>query len=211
MQEIDFFRTPFFLFKSDKNFAEKISDEIGDILKSKKRIDYISYGKIKRQDKIPVPPLSGLDFNVHTSVGGFLDNNGKEYKLENIPSQIREHIIENIKKIPIPLEIKSVWTNITSNTDYNRVHNHIEDAVDPLYRMRVDLVFILYLTKGTLWLRNPNHRPKLDRFYSHMGSSLSIEFNTGDMILFPSDIDHWVEPYKENYTRISIAGNLHIN
>ena len=73
---------------------------------------------------------------------------------------------------------ESIWLNITYNNDYNRCHNHKDQA---------DLVFVLYLTKGTLWLRNPNHRPKLDRFYSHMGSSLSIEFNTGDMILFPSN------------------------
>jgi len=201
MQEIDFFRTPFFLFKSDKNFAEKISDEIGDILKEKKKVDYISYGKIKRQDKIPVPPLSGLDFNVHTSVGGFLDNNGKDTKLENIPSKIREHIIENIKKIPIPLEIKDVWTNITSSTDYNRVHNHKE----------VDLVFVLYLTEGTLWIQNPNQRLKLDRLYKNIGSSISLDFNIGDMIVFPSDIHHWVEPFDGDYDRISIAGNLSIN
>jgi len=201
MQEIDFFRTPFFLFKSDKNFAEKISDEIGDILKEKKKVDYISYGKIKRQDKIPVPPLSGLDFNVQTSVGGFLDNNGKDTKLENIPSQIREHIIENIKKIPIPLEIKDVWTNITSSTDYNRVHNHKE----------VDLVFVLYLTEGTLWIQNPNQRLKLDKVYKNIGSSISLDFNIGDMIVFPSDIHHWVEPFDGNYDRITIAGNLSIN
>ena len=201
MQEIDFFRTPFFLFKSDKNFAEKISDEIGDILKEKKKVDYISYGKIKRQDKIPVPPLSGLDFNVQTSVGGFLDNNGKDTKLENTPSKIREHIIENIKKIPIPLEIKDVWTNITSSTDYNRVHNHKE----------VDLVFVLYLTEGTLWIQNPNQRLKLDKVYKNIGSSISLDFNIGDMIVFPSDIYHWVEPFDGDYDRITIAGNLSIN
>ena len=201
MQEIDFFRTPFFLFKSDKNFAEKISDEIGDILKEKKKVDYISYGKIKRQDKIPVPPLSGLDFNVQTSVGGFLDNNGKDTKLENTPSKIREHIIENIKKIPIPLEIKDVWTNITSSTDYNRVHNHKE----------VDLVFVLYLTEGTLWIQNPNQRLKLDKVYKNIGSSISLDFRVGDMIVFPSDIHHWVEPFDGNCDRITIAGNLSIN
>jgi len=37
MQEIDFFRTPYFLFKSDKKFAEKISNEIKDILKDKEK------------------------------------------------------------------------------------------------------------------------------------------------------------------------------
>ena len=201
MQEIDFFRTPFFLFKSDKNFAEKISDEIEDILKDKKQVDYINYGKKKFLDKILVAPLNDLDFNIHTSVGGFLDNNGKDAKLENIPSQIRKHIIENIEKIPIPLKFGDVWTNITSNSDYNRVHNHIE----------VDLVFVLYLTKGTLWIQNPNQRLRLDTVYKNIGSSISLDFNIGDMIVFPSDINHWVEPFDENYDRITIAGNLSIN
>ena len=93
MQEVDFFRTPFFLFKADKNFAEKISDEIRDILKEKKKVDYISYGKNKIANKIPVAPLSDLDFNIQTSVGGFLSNNANDYsgvKIENIPSKILE-------------------------------------------------------------------------------------------------------------------------
>jgi len=212
MQEVDFFRTPFFLFKSDKNFAEKISDEIKDILKDKKRIDYLSYNKEKITDKYPVLPLSDLDFNIQTSVGGFLDNKSnvtkyhrtpyeRDTKLENFPSKIRKHIIENIEQIPIPLEFVDVWTNITSNTDYNRVHNHIE----------VDLVFVLYLTKGTLWIQNPNQRLELDRVYKNIGSSISLDFNIGDMIVFPSDIHHWVEPFHENYDRITIAGNLRIN
>jgi len=206
MQEIDFFRTPFFLFKSDKNFAEKISDEIGDILKEKKKVDYINYGKIKveNRDKIPIAGLKDLDFNVQTSVGGFINNHGPEKyrKIKNFPSQIREHIIENIKQIPIPLEFEDVWINITSSTDYNRVHNHNYEA---------DLVFVLYLTKGTLWIQNPNQRVKLNKVYKNIGSSISLDFNIGDMIVFPSDIHHWVEPFDGNYDRITIAGNLSIN
>ena len=203
MQEIDFFRTPFFLFKSDKKFGENISEEIEDILKGVEKVDYINYSnvkEIKHKDKIPVQ-IPELDFNVHTSVGGFLDNNGKDNKLENIPSQIRKHIIENIKQIPISLEFEDVWVNITSSTDYNRVHNHKE----------VDLVFVLYLTKGTLWIQNPNQRLTLDKVYKNIGSSISLDFNIGDMIVFPSDIHHWVEPFDGDYDRISIAGNLSIN
>ena len=203
MQEIDFFRTPFFLFKSDKKFGENISEEIEDILKGVEKVDYINYSnvkEIKHKDKIPVQ-IPELDFNVHTSVGGFLDNNGKDAKLENIPSQIRKHIIENIEQIPIPLKFEDVWTNITSNSDYNRVHNHME----------VDLVFVLYLTKGTLWIQNPNQRLELDRVYKNIGSSISLDFNIGDMIVFPSDIHHWVEPFDGDYDRITIAGNLNIN
>ena len=205
MQEIDFFRTPYFLFKSDKKFAEKISEEVRDILKDRKRIDYINYGKKKITDKTPVLPLSDLDFNIQTSVGGFLNNKGTwdndNPELENIPRQIRNHIIENIKQIPIPIEFENVWINITSNNDYNRVHNHNAEC---------ELVFVLYLTKGTLWIQNPNQRVKLDHTYNNVGSSVSLDFNIGDMIVFPSDIHHWVEPFNENYDRITIAGNLSI-
>ena len=202
MQEIDFFRTPYFLFKSDKKFAEKISDEIKDIIKDKEKIDYVNYIKEKgKSDKTPTQ-ITGLDFNVQTSAGGFISNNGKDTKIENIPSKIRKHIIENIKQIPITLEFRDVWTNITSNTDYNRCHHH---------KIEADLVFVLYLTQGTLWIQNPNNRVKLDTYYNHVGSSLSLDFNIGDMIVFPSDIQHWVEPFDGNYDRITIAGNLNIN
>jgi len=205
MQEIDFFRTPFFLFKSDKNFAEKISDEIGDIIKNKKKIDYMNYEKIKKdkklEDRVLVGSLSGLDYNIHTSVGGFLDNEGLYIELENIPNKIRNHIIENTKQIPIPLKFGNIWTNITSNSDYNRSHQHKNEA---------DLVFVLYLSKGTLWIQNPNNRVMLDACYNRVGSSISFDFNIGDMIVFPSDIHHWIEPYDGDYDRITIAGNMWI-
>ena len=98
MQVIYFFRTPYFLLKSDKKFAEKISDEIKDIIKDKEKIDYVNYIKEKgKSDKTPTQ-ITGLDFKVQTSAGGFISNNGKDTKIENIPSKIRKHIIENIKQ-----------------------------------------------------------------------------------------------------------------
>ena len=198
MQEIDFFKTPFFLFKADENFAEKISDEIEDIVKGRQKVDYINYFSGDNKNSVPLP---SVDFNINTSVGGFLNNEGNLTSINNIPSKIRNHIIENIQKIPIHLKFGEIWYNITSNRDYNRCHNHKE----------VDLVFVVYLSKGTLWIQNPNERVKLDRFFNRVGSSISIDFNIGDMIVFPSDIFHWVEPHEEEYDRVSIAGNLDIN
>ena len=198
MQEIDFFRTPFFLFKADENFAEKISDEIEDIVKGRQKVDYINYFSGDNKNSVPLP---SVDFNINTSVGGFLNNEGNLTSINNIPSKIRNHIIENIQKIPLHLKFGEIWYNITSNKDYNRCHNHKE----------VDLVFVVYLTKGTLWIQNPNERVKLDRFFNRVGSSISIDFNIGDMIVFPSDISHWVEPHEEKYDRVTIAGNLDLN
>mgnify|MGYP001299627461 FL=1 len=212
-ETVDFFLTPYFLVKADKKIAEEISEEVKDILEKKKTkkfddlINYRNYSgnKIRqdlKKDQKRVASLCSLGFDTYTSVGGFLDNGGGNIELKDLPNKIQNHISENIDEIPMSLNYRDMWINITSNHDYNRCHNH---------KVEADLVFVLYLTKGTLWLRNPHHRPKLDRVYNHVGSSLSIEFNTGDMIIFPSDIDHWVEPHKENYDRISIAGNLSIN
>ena len=41
--EVDFFKTPYFLFKSNKKNVEKISEEIKDILKQITNIDYLNY------------------------------------------------------------------------------------------------------------------------------------------------------------------------
>ena len=203
MQEIDFFKTPFFLFKSDKKFAEKISEEVSDILKDGK--SEIVYRKTKSsnilketKNKIPLK-IPELDFNPQTSVGGFFANGGNNTKMINLPSEIRDHIIKNIEKINLPISFRNIWTNITSEYDYNRVHNHITEA---------DLVFVLYLTKGTLWIQNPHYRGRLDNQYSKVGTSVSLDFNIGDMIVFPGDIFHWVEPHMED--RVTISGNLEI-
>ena len=206
--EVDFFKTPYFLFKSNKKNVEKISEEIKDILKQKTNIDYLNYKspiKVSGRHKssTPIRDLSIVkDFNIQTSSGGFTDNNGSEIKLENIPSQIQSHIKDNIKTLPFSIKYLDVWFNITPNTDYNRCHNHKDQS---------DLVFVLYLTKGTLWIQNPNYRLKIDRYYNKVGSSISLDFNVGDMIVFPSDIHHWVEPFDGDYARITLAGNLSIN
>jgi len=206
--EVDFFKTPYFLFKSNKKIVEKISEEIEDILKQKTNIDYRNYkSPIKVSDKnkssTPIRDLSiGKDFNIQTSSGGFTDNDGSKIKLENISSQIQNHIKDNIKTLPFSIKYLDVWFNITPNNDYNRCHNHKDQS---------DLVFVLYLTKGTLWIQNPNYRLKIDRYYNKVGSSISLDFNIGDMIVFPSDIHHWVEPFDGDYDRITIAGNLSIN
>tara|TARA_R100001082_G_scaffold1711_1_gene1522 strand:- start:11 stop:640 length:630 start_codon:yes stop_codon:yes gene_type:complete len=201
---IDFFRTPYFLFKADNGFSEKISEEVKSILKDYK-VGHINHDPNK-SDKCRVP-IPEIDFKVQTSVGGFTNNKGvflskyKDIRIGDIPSKIKNHIFENISKIQLDLEYGNVWINITSNTDYNRCHNHNSES---------DLVFVLYLTKGTLWIQNPNNRGKLDMLYNKVGSSVSVDFNVGDMIVFPSDIHHWVEPYPEDYTRISISGNMNI-
>ena len=40
------------------------------------------------------------------------------------------------------------------------------------------------------------------------GQSVSPE--TGDMIIFPALLQHWVVPFKSKCTRISVSGNLEI-
>ena len=185
----EFFKTPFWFFSS-KNFPELVKDEIDEIVKNKKSRS-LNRGPVK---------IAGPK-NMHTSIGGFTNSLGPNF-YENPHTKIEKYIKENLKGLPVNTNITHAWINITSGTDYNRAHNHVGHA---------DLVFVLYLTKGKLWIQNPNWRQNLDKRIYGTGSSISFDFKIGDMIVFPSDLYHWVEPYEGNNLRISVTGNLSLD
>ena len=45
--------------------------------------------------------------------------------------------------------------------------------------------------------------------FSYNNSQYMISPKTGDMILFPSEIYHAVNPFSSDVTRVSVAGNIH--
>ena len=158
--------------------------KLADIIKNKKKIDYMTYENIKKdmqlEDRVLVGPLSDLDYNIHTSVGRFHDNEGLYIELGTIPNKIRNHIIENTKQIPIALK-------------FGQIYGLTDDLIVimrelPPHKNEADLVFVLDLSKGTISIQNPNNRVRLDACYNRVGSSISVDFNIGDMIVFPSDI-----------------------
>jgi predicted 2-oxoglutarate/Fe(II)-dependent dioxygenase YbiX len=98
--------------------------------------------------------------------------------------------------------------NINKKGDYNVTHCHGGS----------DLSFVWYLTdagtqegrgEGRLIFRDPNAfgNSKFHRYLEFKGDTIRWEMKAGDLLAFPSYLEHGVEPHTSEEDRISIAGN----
>lgn len=95
------------------------------------------------------------------------------------------------------------WANINRDRDYNNLHNHAGASWSGVY----------YVDMGEPETGRPNNgfiefidpRPM-------GGSPKKLRFlpKAGEMLLFPSWLDHWVHPFYGKGERISIAFNLNL-
>jgi hypothetical protein len=96
------------------------------------------------------------------------------------------------------------WININRMGDYNVAHTH------PL----MDLSVIWYLTNtssGALSLINSfqHTRYGLNECFG-IDNEYCFECNAGDILIFPADVMHYVEPNTSESPRVSVALNLRL-
>jgi len=92
-------------------------------------------------------------------------------------------------------KVESWWYNISGKENWNAPHTHPD----------CDYALILYLTNsdGLLALMNP--------FPSrYKSNNIKVDAKKGDIIIFPSDIMHFVKPNQKDTDRISISMNLQL-
>jgi uncharacterized protein (TIGR02466 family) len=110
---------------------------------------------------------------------------------------INEIIDKNIKK---PFKVNEWWYNISETGHWNMPHTH----------PGVDLSLVLYLTETDELLNffNPFSQRKT---VAMDGTTLySPKTKKGDILIFPSDIQHFVMPNQREEDRISISMNLQL-
>ena len=97
-----------------------------------------------------------------------------------------------------------LWVNINRKGDYNIMHTHPTS----------DITCIWYITDNMhkLNLQDPMHFSR-QKIYNKFGmvNYKSINAKAGSLVMFPSDIAHWVEPHEEDTPRISISFNIRFN
>ena len=110
--------------------------------------------------------------------------------------EIINKIIDN--NIKMEYEILSWWYNINGKGDWNTPHTHPD----------CDMALVLYLTDsdGLLQLMSPFPHRRILR----SGDHISIDAKKGDIVMFPSDIIHYVLRNKREEDRISISMNLRL-
>ena len=109
--------------------------------------------------------------------------------------------IEYIDKVVgdmFKFKVGSWWYNINGKDHWNAPHTHAG----------FDLALVLYVTDsdGLLRLMNPQQM-RLDVDYD---AYISINAKKGDMLIFPSDLLHYVMPNQKEEDRISISMNLQL-
>ena len=87
-------------------------------------------------------------------------------------------------------EKNEFWFNAASNGESTRIHNHIEHAI----------------VSGIFYLQVPENSANL-YFKNGKKNELEIKPETGMMVFFPSELDHYVPENQSSETRISLAFN----
>ena len=107
--------------------------------------------------------------------------------------------IEYIDKVVgdiFKFKVESWWYNINSTGAWNAPHTHPAS----------DFALVLYLTDSDSLLTFLN--PHAQRTISQQNSSINAK--KGDIVIFPSDLVHYVMPNQREEDRISISMNLQL-
>ena len=111
--------------------------------------------------------------------------------------------INNVVGDIFKFKVEGWWYNINGQGDWNIPHTHPD----------VNIALVLYVTDsdGLLAFMNP-HPMRLidDQAYGGSGEYAAMKANKGDIIMFPSDLVHYVLPNPRKEDRISISMNISI-
>ncbi len=108
--------------------------------------------------------------------------------------------------------ILNAWVNVNRDGDYNSVHTHPGCVWSGVYYVEAgDPVHEKYSKSGVIEFVDP-------RAGAEMMAAPGLPFaqnitkrpKTGDMIMFPSWLKHFVHPYRGTGERISIAFNIRV-
>ena len=109
--------------------------------------------------------------------------------------------IEYIEKIvgdtfEFKVEVESWWYNINGKGHWNTPHIHTTHFA---------LVWYLTDSNGLLQLMNP-----FPQRHNSLTESMSVNGKKGSIVIFPSDLIHYVKPKPKDEDRISISMNLQL-
>ena len=133
---------------------------------------------------------------VRSNRGGFQSNDSSNFSEFPFTEHIRERLY------PLPnFNFMNWWLNVNGPGDYNLGHVH----------PNCDLSVVWYITdnQGTLCMDSPYAFTRFNLIKA-MDDDYMLRFDckAGDIIVFPSDMYHQVEPNLTNDPRISVAINL---
>ena len=184
----DIFPTPLWHITPEPYDAVLLLDLVDELYKGAYRIKE-KYSSKNRSNRggYQSPNFSWNDFHPQ----------GKKYVDEIIINQLIE--CHGTRDIKTSHKVKSWWYNISGKGHWNIPHTHPD--------CNFALVWYLTPSDGLLVLMSPFPQRRTGDIDKH-GDHIIIDAKKGDIIMFPSDIIHYVKPNPKDTDRISISMNL---
>jgi uncharacterized protein (TIGR02466 family) len=146
-----------------------------------------------------------------SNIGGWHSQYLNTHELENLIEQI-EFVSSDIAKdlsITDKLKVKDIWINVNSKNNFNKPHVHPNCIFSGAYYVDVPE------NSGNIVFMNPNKNHQLvmskynvSEFNSFTSSEFSFTPEPNLLLIFPSWLEHYVEPNRANEDRISISFNV---
>ena len=98
------------------------------------------------------------------------------------------------------------WLNVNEKGDFNFRHTH----------PKCDLSGIWYITdnNNTLVFEDPMQHTRSNLYMAFpeldIGEGVYVNAKAGEILIFPSDLPHYVEPHPLDTQRVSVSFNMHL-
>ena len=103
-------------------------------------------------------------------------------------------------------EMANWWLNVNEKGDFNMLHTHPKCDLSGIW-------FITDNNNSTVFIDPLQHsRSNLYMLFPELdiGEGVYVNAKAGEIVIFPSDLPHYVEPHILDTPRISVAFNMHL-
>jgi len=107
-----------------------------------------------------------------------------------------------------PFFVDDAWANIYRQGDYCMPHSHLRSAASVVYFLSLGDEDPDHPMSGRFCIGDPRLRACCQMEEGRMTHSMTPEVRQGTMIVFPSQLVHFVNPYTGRSPRITLAWNV---
>ena len=125
----------------------------------------------------------------------------KEYIQKTIDNYVS---VVHIPKNPVKIAVTQSWLNYTREGQYHHSHEHPNSFISGVFYFDAD-----YETDKIYFQKSGYQQIKLptENFQWYNSDSWFFQIKTGDIIVFPSSLNHKVDTKKGENRRVSLAFN----
>ena len=105
--------------------------------------------------------------------------------------------------------ITQSWVNVNMQNDYHHKHKHLNSLISAVYFVSGDTSPIVF-TRTMSNRLFPSYEFLINKFIDINNDTWELNNTNGTLLLFPSDIEHYVKTNNSNVRRVSISFNTFV-